>query len=343
MSNTDPAGSRDGTAARREQQTMIHKDGTSNLDQLRQSETRYRRLFESAQDGILIVDARDGQVLDANPFIAELLGFSPAELSGRKLWELGLFRDTTAIKSVFATLQDSGYARHEDLPLKSKDGRQVDVEFVSNRYREGDAEVIQCNIRDISRRKLLQDQLRQAADTDELTGLANRRHILELAQNELQRARRYRRSLSVLMLDIDNFKRINDTYGHAVGDRALRAFADSCRIIIRNADLIGRLGGEEFIVLMPETPQQAAVEAADRLRIAVAAVKLLPECDRCPPVTASIGVATTADGAEHLDCLLQRADRQLYRAKDAGRNCVCADEIAAAVPPQAVEPVASKL
>ncbi|MFA5939361.1 MAG: sensor domain-containing diguanylate cyclase [Sinimarinibacterium sp.] len=322
---------------------MIHKDGTSNLDQLRQSETRYRRLFESAQDGILIVDARDGQVLDANPFIAELLGFSPAELSGRKLWELGLFRDTTAIKSVFATLQDSGYARHEDLPLKSKDGRQVDVEFVSNRYREGDAEVIQCNIRDISRRKLLQDQLRQAADTDELTGLANRRHILELAQNELQRARRYRRSLSVLMLDIDNFKRINDTYGHAVGDRALRAFADSCRIIIRNADLIGRLGGEEFIVLMPETPQQAAVEAADRLRIAVAAVKLLPECDRCPPVTASIGVATTADGAEHLDCLLQRADRQLYRAKDAGRNCVCADEIAAAVPPQAVEPVASKL
>lgn len=304
---------------------MNDKGGTSNLDQLLQSETRYRRLFESAQDGILIVDAGNGQVLDANPYIAELLGFLPAELLGKNLWDLGLFADVSAIKSVFAKLQGAGYARHDDLPLLSKDGHRVDVEFVSNRYREGDADVIQCNIRNIAQRKHQQAELQRVANTDDLTGLANRRHILSAAVDELKRAQRYRRPLSLLILDIDHFKRINDTCGHAIGDRALRVFADTCQRVIRDADLIGRLGGEEFIVLMPETPQQAAVDAAERLRAEIAAIKLLPDREDCPTSTVSIGVATTQFGDEPLNSLMMRADDQLYRAKETGRNRVCAE------------------
>lgn len=307
----------------------------ATLQRLSASEIRYRRLFEAAQDGILIVDAQSGEVLDANPYIAELLGFSPAELSGRKLWELGLFSDRTTIKAVFATLQRTGYARHDDLPLLSKDGRRVDVEFVSNAYHEGRGDVIQCNIRDISQRKYQQAELQRAANTDDLTGLANRRRILSAALDELQRAHRYRRPLSLLILDVDLFKSINDTYGHAVGDRALRAFADVCRAIVRNADLVGRLGGEEFAVLLPETGTQAAVEAAERLRVAIAAIRLQSDHDDTPGMTVSIGVATTSDGQETLHQLLAHADAQLYRAKESGRNRVCADGVPGCGPPVA--------
>lgn len=321
---------------------MKHMDSPS-LTQLQHSETRYRRLFETAQDGILILNARSGQVVDANPYIAELLGYSQAELAGKEVWDLGLFCDVTASKAVFATLQRTGYARHDDLPLLSKDGRRIDVEFVSNRYREGDGTVIQCNIRDISQRKYRQAALQRAATIDDLTGVANRRHILNAALEELQRAHRYRRPLSLLMLDLDHFKQVNDQYGHAVGDRALRTFAGVCRMIVRNADLIGRLGGEEFVVLLPETQLPAAVDAAQRLRAAIAAVPLLPEREDSPTITVSIGVATTGDGQETLHELLVRADRQLYRCKEGGRNRVCADETAAEVQPQAAEPVASQL
>ncbi|MFA5939885.1 MAG: sensor domain-containing diguanylate cyclase [Sinimarinibacterium sp.] len=317
------------------EQHHAHKDSPtvqsirrSNLEDLRASEARYRRLFESAQDGILIVNAANAQVIDANPYIGELLGFLPAELTGKKLWELGVIRDVNALKSVFETLQRSGYARHDDLPLLSKDGRQVDVEFVSNRYLDGGQSVIQCNIRDISQRKYEHAELKRAATTDDLTGLANRRQVIKSVIDELQRARRYKRPLSLLTLDVDRFKYINDVYGHAVGDRVLRSLADVCRVVVRHADLAGRMGGDEFIVLLPETALQAAIDAAQRLRRSIEAVRLLPDRGDAPTMTVSIGVATTTDGQESLHELLSRADQQLYRAKAGGRNSVCADDAA---------------
>ena len=129
---------------------------------LKISETRYRRLFETAQDGILILDADTGQILDVNPFLIEMLGYSYEEFLGKKLWEIGPLRDIEASKSEFLELQRKGYVRYEDLPLETKDGRHIEVEFVSNVYLVNHKKLIQCNIRDVTERKILAEALRKA-------------------------------------------------------------------------------------------------------------------------------------------------------------------------------------
>ncbi len=120
------------------------------------TEGRYRRLFETAKDGVLILDADTTKITDANPFVAELLDYSPAELIGKELWEIGLFRDVEASKAAVRELQEQSYIRYDDLPLETKSGKRIDVEFVSNVYREGPRPVIQCNIRDVTARKRLE-------------------------------------------------------------------------------------------------------------------------------------------------------------------------------------------
>jgi two-component system, cell cycle sensor histidine kinase and response regulator CckA len=129
-------------------------------ESLASSETRYRRLFEAAQDGILIVDAATRHIIDANPFLTDLLGYRRDELVGKELWEIGLFRDAISNKEAFRTVKDLGYIRYDNKPLLAKDGHQIEVEFVSNAYDVGDAEVIQCNIRDVTGRKRAEDAVR---------------------------------------------------------------------------------------------------------------------------------------------------------------------------------------
>jgi PAS domain S-box-containing protein len=124
-----------------------------NGEALKFSESRYRRLFEAAQDGILILDADTGQIADANPFLIDLLGYSHADLVGKTLWEIGPFKNVEASRMAFAELQSNAYIRYEDLPLEARDGRRIDVEFVSNIYLVDGRRVIQCNIRDITARK----------------------------------------------------------------------------------------------------------------------------------------------------------------------------------------------
>jgi len=132
---------------------------------MRDSEIRYRRLFESAKDGILILDAGTGKVIDANPFMTALLGYSHEEFLGKELWEIGLFRDIEDSRAVYRQLQEKGYVRYEDLPLETRSGKKVEVEFVSNVYAEDHHHVVQCNIRDITERhNLLQQTQEQAAE-----------------------------------------------------------------------------------------------------------------------------------------------------------------------------------
>jgi PAS domain S-box-containing protein len=126
----------------------------------RASEIRYRRLFEAARDGILILDPGTREITDANPFMSELLGYSREELLGKELWEIGLLKDEEASRAAFRELQEKQFIRYEDLPLQTKSGLRRDVEFVSNIYNEDGRNVIQCNIRDISERKRVQDEVR---------------------------------------------------------------------------------------------------------------------------------------------------------------------------------------
>jgi PAS domain S-box-containing protein len=131
---------------------------------LQASETRYRRLFETAQDGILILNAETGQIDDVNPFLTDMLGYTHEEFIGKKLWEIGAFKNTERSKAALAELQHKGYVRYEDLPLTTKDGREIDVEFVSNTYPVNHHKVIQCNIRDITDRTRAEKELQKVHD-----------------------------------------------------------------------------------------------------------------------------------------------------------------------------------
>jgi diguanylate cyclase (GGDEF)-like protein len=162
-------------------------------------------------------------------------------------------------------------------------------------------------------------ELKHLATTDALTGIFNRHHFVERSEAELVRARRSGRPAAMLMVDADHFKQINDTFGHAGGDAALRALAHALRDAVRPTDLLGRIGGEEFAILLPQTTCEGAVTLAERLRIAIVALAI-EYAGRRVPLTISIGVA----GGEHADLttLLRDADTALYLAKSAGRNRV---------------------
>jgi diguanylate cyclase (GGDEF)-like protein/PAS domain S-box-containing protein len=169
----------------------------------------------------------------------------------------------------------------------------------------------------------LKEELARQATTDELTGVRNRRSLLEIARQEFTRGVRYNQPLSVLMLDIDHFKAINDSYGHDVGDRVLRAVADACRDELRDSDVLGRLGGEEFGIVLPNTSREGALAVAERLRACIDGLRMQGEWgDEIAPKV-SIGVACMR-GASGIEVMLKRADQALYAAKAAGRNRVSA-------------------
>jgi diguanylate cyclase (GGDEF)-like protein len=164
-------------------------------------------------------------------------------------------------------------------------------------------------------------QLFTSASTDYLTGLLNRRYFFELAHTELERARRYARPLACLMLDIDLFKAINDRYGHAVGDKALVAFAETLKRELRREDLVARLGGEEFVVLLPEQSLSEALTTAARLKAQITQTEVeLSGSDSPLTMTVSMGVSALLPADATLDALMMRADNALYSAKAGGRN-----------------------
>lgn len=164
-------------------------------------------------------------------------------------------------------------------------------------------------------------ELRLIAQVDHLTGALTRRGFVDHAEKEIERARRYGRAGSLVMLDVDHFKRVNDTYGHAVGDQVLQQIATIAGLTLRPSDLFGRLGGEEFALLLPETTGTAAVIAADRLRQEIAEHPMKIPGGGTIHVSASFGVAELSASISSLTGWLELADRMLYVAKSSGRNC----------------------
>lgn len=175
--------------------------------------------------------------------------------------------------------------------------------------------------RELQHRAIVEEELRRWATTDSLTGMANRRHFLEQCEREMQRASRYGRPMPVLIFDVDLFKSINDRYGHAVGDEALKTIADVAAANLRETDLMGRLGGEEFGVLLPETDTTGAIDLAERLRAAIADAPMTVNGETVS-LSISVGVAMLHPDDGSVDALFNRADQALYRAKHAGRNRV---------------------
>lgn len=299
------------------------------MQRLKESELRYRRLFEGAQDGILILNAGTGMIEDVNPFLIKLLGYSREEFVEKKLWEVGAFKDIEASQEAFEALQKDGYIRYEDLPLKTKDGRLVQVEFVSNVYLVENKKVIQCNIRDITERKQSQVALvkseallRELSIRDSLTGLFNRRYLEETLERELLRASRKYLSLAIILLDVDDFKYFNDTYGHAVGDTILHQLGELLREHVRGDDIACRYGGDEFILVLPDASLEVAQKRADSLSEAAQKLSIQIEDQKSGSITLSLGIALYPMHGSTSASILKAADAALYRAKRQGKGQV---------------------
>lgn len=301
----------------------------TDIHKIKTSELRYRRLFEAAQDGILILDAVTGTITDVNPFLIKLLGYAREEFLQKKLWEVGAFRDINSSQETFATLQQEQYVRYDDLPLRAKDGHLIDVEFVSNVYQVGREKVIQCNIRDITERKQAQDALLKSqallleqSVRDHLTGLFNRRYMEETLERELLRAARKTLQLGVIMLDVDDLKHFNDSWGHAAGDEALRKLGNLLLNQVRGEDIACRYGGDEFILILPDASLPVTLERAEQIVKLARWAYLQLDGQDLSAVTLSVGVAHFPEHGETSTAILKAADAALYRAKHAGRNRV---------------------
>jgi diguanylate cyclase (GGDEF)-like protein len=278
----------------------------------------HRRMLQALLHAVpapLIVFARGGGMIQAND--AAYAYFGSEAIHSRE----ALARCFGAgVLDRLAAGDDSGELPVEtECALTLPDGGRRDALLATSSVPLPGGDAVLLIVMDITSRKEMEQRLEHLASTDPLTGLANRASFFASAAEELQRTRRYHRPLAVLMLDLDHFKRINDTCGHEAGDQALRAFASLCRQLLRETDTMGRIGGEEFAVLLPETSSDAALPLAERLCDAV--TRLRPKGVHAP-MTVSIGVSGVNADEASIEPALARADAALYQAKRNGRNRV---------------------
>jgi diguanylate cyclase (GGDEF)-like protein/PAS domain S-box-containing protein len=288
---------------------------------LNASEVRYRRLFESAKDGILILDCDTGIIIDVNPFLIELLGYSREQFIEKAVWELGPFKDIIPNRNKFLELQRQEYIRYDNLPLETIDGRLVNVEFVSNVYEEANTKVIQCNIRDITKRKealkALQEsekRYRELSIIDDLTQLYNSRYFYSQLKTETERSNRHGQPLTLLLMDIDKFKDFNDTYGHVEGDSVLSQFGKLLKRFLRETDSAYRYGGEEFTIILPMTTGEEGIIMAERIQAELREKTFSPVSGQKVYMTVSIGLAQYKP-KEEMKAFVHRVDQLMYQAK----------------------------
>ncbi len=299
------------------------------LDALKKKEEQYRCLFEAAQEGIMILDYKSGEIVDANPYIAHLMGFSLDEIIGKELWEIGFILDKELAQKAYLELQTKRYIRYSDLPLQHKSGKVIDVEFISYVYNVGEEKAIQCTIRDITQQKQLReyekrqnDIIKQFALHDSLTGLPNRRLLSERLLLTLAQCSRNKAMAALLIFDLDKFKIVNDSLGHAVGDTLLQEVAArSVATLHRSTDSISRLGGDEFVILLPQIVAVSdAVTIAEKIRINIKEPYNID--GHTINISCSIGIAVYPDHGETELTLMKHADEAMYRAKNQGRDNV---------------------
>lgn len=300
-------------------------DRKASENAIKASERKLRALAESAYDAIVMID-NNGLVSFWNDAAEQLFGYTEEEALGHNVHGLiappSEQHDADVGMGRFSlTGQGPAVGNVTEQIGQHKDGTQFPVERSISSFRLGNAWYAVATIRDITERKATEAKLRELATTDSLTGLFNRRRFMELSEREFARSIRYERPLALFMLDIDHFKRVNDEHGHDVGDQVLRSLSEIAIMALRNADILGRLGGEEFGVLLPETDTDAAFEVAERLRLSIERSSINTS-DGNLSITVSIGVAILQPGTQTIANLLKRADVALYDAKQSGRNRV---------------------
>lgn len=295
------------------------------LRRARREKERSAGLLAGLGEGVYGCDQR-GRCIFINPAALQMLGLTEAEVLGRDQHLLFHHHkpDGTAYPNsecpIYQTLCDGTARRDEEWFFRADgSGFPVDMVVTPTQKQSGLRSGAVVAFQDITRRKVMDRELLRLATTDALTGLDNRRHFLDLLEQELARIHRFAEPAALLMLDLDHFKNINDQHGHAAGDAVLKAFAQVVTDSLRKTDRAGRLGGEEFAILLPGTHADAAQAFAERLRSSVETLPIAFE-NRTLCITVSIGV--TGLGPEDVEATLRRGDRALYLAKECGRNRV---------------------
>lgn len=290
---------------------------------LESSEERLRFLVENAPVGMAMTDAQS-RVLFINPRLAEMTGYTLDDFSTVEEWHRLTLSPEEAerITSMVYENMRKALSRQEVPPTLEMEVRCKDDsrKILQLQYVPIDDRGMTLFI-DVTEQKRLEHELKRQAMTDPLTGIRNRRHYMLGAEKEFARFMRYNHSFALLMIDLDHFKRVNDRYGHDAGDTVLRFLANEIKNDLREVDIFGRLGGEEFSLLLPETTVECAQVVAERIRKRMEASQI-QYGDDLIRVTISIGLALASQGDEMLDDILRRADAALYEAKSQGRNRV---------------------
>ncbi len=309
--------------------------------ELRKSEERYRTLFNSMMDGIYS-STHEGRFVDVNPAMLKMFGYSSRE----EMLAVDIKKELYFTPEERGShVLDTGQEETEVYRMRRKDGSEIWVEDHGHYVHDEQGNILyhEGMLRDVTSRKQSEEELRQTreeleaahkgleqaflreqelARTDTLTGVHNRRHLFEIAEREFHFAVRYGSPLSALMFDVDDFKATNDNYGHAVGDQALQSLTGAVRAQLRAVDVFGRYGGDEFMVLLPQTGVEEALVVSGRIHASIAALRI--ETDKgALSLSISLGIAEILKDIGHIDSverLFLRADQALYAAKQAGRN-----------------------
>lgn len=286
------------------------------------SEQRLRAFLDTTKDAVIVIDEH-GLVQEFNPAAERMFGYSAAEMANTSVNVLMPSEQADRHDSYLATpraTQSRDMTNGRQVSGRRRDGTEFPIEVTVGETRVSGRRLHVGVVRDITERRAFEQKLVELATIDSLTGALNRRAFMEAAHAAVVLARRHDRPLSLLMLDADHFKSINDTYGHHMGDAILIRLSAIARTCVRGSDLFGRLGGEEFAILLPETGGERAGEVAERLLAAVRAAEVIDDNGGVIRFSVSIGlVALTPDIAD-VDALLRRADRALYCAKSLGRD-----------------------
>ncbi len=299
-------------------------------EQLRKSESRYRSVISAMMEGVVLRDA-EGNILAMNQSAERILGISGKDVRGKKY----LFSHMHAVKEdgtpmtkdehpAMIALKTGKPQSNFVIGLKKPEGNTIWVSINAQPIMdpgEDTPHAVVTTFADITERKMREEEIRKISVTDHLTQIYNRYWFYKVLDDETKRSVRYHTALSLIMFDIDHFKRINDSFGHGAGDKVLKGIAQTVGSLLRTTDTFARWGGEEFVVLTPNTGLETSMKLAERIRSTVESLFF----DGVGEVTVSLGVAEyNGSGKETKDLFVKRADEALYQAKDSGRNRVIA-------------------
>jgi diguanylate cyclase (GGDEF)-like protein/PAS domain S-box-containing protein len=309
---------------RLQQEIKLHKETEKILSENERTLRSIFRSIESTAEAIMITD-RSETIYYANPAFSALTGWEPEEIFGNTPTQVCLIESSpVTVDEMKAIARDSGCWQGE-VTMQRRGGHTYEAHLDINAVKEGiegDFEGFIFIQRDITAMKRIMDELERLARLDGLTGLYNRRYFMERLAHERERSQRYKNKIALLMVDLDHFKYVNDTYGHLFGDRVLEFVGAQISQMARGSDFAGRYGGEELCIALPQTPLDGARVFAERLRNSIAQEVFTTNDGRSFRVTCSIGIAELDVGEPNLDKVFDQADNALYHAKRDGRNRV---------------------